>query len=453
MLPNRTDTVLNCNNEINHNNEELRFSDSLVDRADLLFELRSLRNRNYEVSIGCAADIAYDGVENVQRVFDDLEAKGRLFAEKSNELVLRDLGLTSLRDISPSVLRKSYANKEDQFEEMRASLLFDELKMPWHIQRGSALALQTIVDAHDLIVCDDDCSKEGKYPTMSGKLPYYDKDFVFGDNDGSLSGLRLDDAIILTEQAFNGKSEKEAKVQADASLAKLDSFFRAPVSREFKDIVAYCYDSLGIRSRKVEVCSAISGHIDAILEKDPTRNNLTMLSIGCGTAQAILEVAAEVKSKGIDSKLILLDQDPIALAAAKNHAIQMGLGDSLEIHCERLFNKRGQLLDMTKILNGRSIDVAEDTGLREYLPDLIYRNLTKSVWEQMSDDGIMTTGNMNLNRPQAEFLHGLMGWRPYVIMRSIEQGFALHEESGVPAGKTTARVTRDGVYTLFFSRK
>ena len=65
----------------------------------------------------------------------------------------------------------------------------------------------------------------------------------------------------------------------------------------------------------------------------------------------------------------------------------------------------------------------------------------------------MSTGNMNVNRPQPEFLHGLMGWQPTVRLRTIAQGFALHEASGITRGSTTAHVTPDGVYTLFVSKK
>ena len=61
----------------------------------------------------------------------------------------------------------------------------------------------------------------------------------------------------------------------------------------------------------------------------------------------------------------------------------------------------------------------------------------------------MITGNMNVNRPQKEFLHGLMGWVPKVRMRSIKEGFKLLQKSGIPKESIKATVTASGVYTVF----
>ena len=47
-------------------------------------------------------------------------------------------------------------------------------------------------------------------------------------------------------------------------------------------------------------------------------------------------------------RLILIDQDPIALAAAEQFAIQMGLENDIEIHCKQLFKGNGR---KTRVLN------------------------------------------------------------------------------------------------------
>lgn len=455
MLPisNNKAKLSSVDNQINRFVGRLDKSEVESHSPELKLEMAEARLDGYEVSKGHTDDEAYLRPDMIADVYYDLGSRGDIFDEMGKEAVKLELGVVSLADVGSSALRKAYVQREDCLEGIRADLLFDDTKMPWHLQRGSALALQTIIDAHDLIAYDSGSESEGLYSTMSGRLPYYDGGFKFGESDGSLNGLSLKKALIQSRQRFYGEEEEDAIKKADEALAKLDTFFKAPIAKDFKDIVAYCFDSLGIRSRKQEVCRAVSAHIDGILEKDPSRDNITLLSVGCGTAQAILEVAADIRDKGIKPSVILLDQDPVALAAAKNLAGQVGLSDAVEIHCERLFDQKGQLFDITQILDGRKIDVAEDTGLREYLPDGIYCNLTSAVWNHLSFDGIMTSGNMNINRPQPEFLNGLMGWRPSVIMRSISKGFELHEKSGIPKGNTKARVTRDGVYTLFFSYK
>ena len=65
----------------------------------------------------------------------------------------------------------------------------------------------------------------------------------------------------------------------------------------------------------------------------------------------------------------------------------------------------------------------------------------------------MVTGNMNENRPQKEFLHGLMGWLPRVTMRKIKRSFELLIESGVPREAISAEVVPSGVYTIFTAEK
>lgn len=170
----------------------------------------------------------------------------------------------------------------------------------------------------------------------------------------------------------------------------------------------------------------------------------------------MLEVMQDVVAKGRDAKLILIDQDPIALAAAGELARQMGLEDNIEVHCTQLFiKKEGKLamMDLQDVVQGRELDVCEDSGLREYFPDSMYKDLTTQAWAALAPGGLMTTGNMNKNRPQAEFLHGLMGWPLKVRMRHIRDIARLHAQAGIPKEASRLRVTQDGVYTLCFSVK
>ncbi len=439
-------------------------TETLKDKSDLgeasnkllEAEIIDMRGRGYEVNVGSTEDLAYEDPEKISDVFSLLDSLGLDYKQQSRDVNSFSMAALSIhshanrRGIPTPVFFGQVRKKRDKdLEEIRAAVLFDETKMPWHLQRGRALALQTIVDAHGLIVDDG----PGLYPTMSGRLNLDVEDFVFSESDGAIASMSLREAFIDSKQRLDGKGINRAKEEADKAFTNLDIFLKAPVTQDFKDIVAYCQDSLGIRNRLQEVLGAVDGHVEKKIEANPDLESMVLLSVGCGTAQAILEVAQNILSKGIEPAIILLDQDPIALASARKLAEQMGLGEFVEVHCERLFDNSGRPFNIEKILAGRKVDIAEDTGLREYLPDRIYKNLSSTVWRNLSEDGMMTTGNMNVNRPQPEFLHGLMGWYPNVIVRKIKQGFELHEKSGVPRGATKAQVTHDGVYTLFFSYK
>ncbi len=419
-------------------------------------EINNIYARGYAVSVGETEDTAYESIDKITEVFTDLQDKGVQFSEGSKRFALGSSALASALEYTPvpqfnAVRRRIKAQREA----LRHDLLYgleDVQGMPWHDQNGKALALGTIVDAHELRAVGE---TSGTFDTVSGRLAdSLTADFSFSSEavSGNIAGKHLRDAVFDTKNTFSrGKSANRVQASVERDIARLDAFTSAPVHAGFKDIVAYCTDSLGIRSRKEEVRKEINRHVDA-----SDKEAFLMMSVGCGTAQPMLEVMQDLYAKGRQSKLILIDQDPIALAAASELAAQMGLEDAIEIHCNQLFVGSGRstrVMDIQDVLQGRELDVCEDSGLREYFPDAMYEDLTRQAWDALAEDGLMTTGNMNKNRPQPEFLHGLMGWPIQVRMRHIQDITRLHKKAGIPPSSSRLRVTQDGVYTLCFSSK
>lgn len=438
--------------------------DNLLIKASLLREIDNLRQQGYEVNFSPESertDVAYDNIEAVVAMFERLEVGGQQYEHGHRKLLnRRQLGaasivarlhMTPLQAVT-APFRVASRQVHDAKEVTRQNILYSSDKMPWHKQSGQAMALLTIAFAHEL----ESEQTNGIYPTMSGLLGDEIFDINFDKrSSGFLQGKTMAEANVAAQQHLYGKSRDSAKASTQRRIRELHEFIDQPISEDFKQVVQYCTDSLGIRSRKDKVREIISLYVDERLEREPKLKELTLLSVGCGTALPIFEVAKVLKDKGISPKVILLDQDPIALAAAQCLAEkeEFGLGDSIELHCRRLFSKLGSTLDLSPVIQGRKIDIVEDTGLREYLPKRIYKSLTSALWKSLAPGGIMSTGNMSTHRPQPEFLHGLMGWEPIVRMRDIATGFALHEASGIAKGLTTAYVTPDGVYTLYISRK
>lgn len=418
-------------------------------------EIQNLTEAGYDVSVGDTPDKAYESPEKIQAIYEFLDRQGKAFESASSRLALGSASLALALEFSPVPQLSSVRRRvKAQREALRGSLLYDIVTVqgqPWHQQNGKALALGTIVDAHDLRVLGHD---EG-YDTMSGRLGNeVTRDFTFPIEGVSenLAGKRLEDAVFESKRAFRGKRpESLADKAAEQELVKLEQFIEAPVHEGFKNIVAYCSDSLGIRSRKEEVRQEINRYVDT-----SDKESFLMMSVGCGTAQPMLEVMQDLHEKGRSSRMVLIDQDPIALAAAVQLADQMGLREMIEVHCNQLFVGSGRatrIMDLQDVLQGRQVDICEDSGLREYFPDAMYEDLTRQAWDALADDGLMTTGNMNKNRPQAEFLHGLMGWPIKVRMRHMRDVARLHEKAGIPRSASRLRVTQDGVYTLCFSSK
>lgn len=417
-------------------------------------EIKDARSEGYEVTIGSSPDKAYDTPEKIEEVYGYLRQRDEVLESEKSLLATLRLGELGINPFKWSKQRQKHAYQ--LLEPVRDRLLFGPTEanaQSWHRQRGRAAALLTIALAHELRT-GTDSSREG-YATMSGILTEEVLDYVFPENSGFVSGMTVSEAVTATEVKYSGKSTTAATAIAKKRMTEMADFIAAPNSDQFLDIVRYCSDSLGIRSRKLEVGAAISDHaLHEHIKNGRALDDMLLLSFGCGTALPMLEVLRDIKDELSDCpRLLLVDQDPLALASAAVISKKMGLDDKIEMRCERLFSRLGNPLDLEPILAGRQITIAEDSGLREYLPAKVYTKLTSESWRHLEPGGLMTTGNMNLNRPQSEFLHGMMGWQPTVQMRSIAEGFILHEKAGIGRGRTRARVTRDGVYTLFFSKK
>ena len=421
-------------------------------------EIIGLASRGYDIKVRQdedQPDKAYDNLERIGEVYDYLRLQGLQLEREFKQHRMAESVLTKVLNIIPANARKK-AKKDDAIKEaIRERLLFGEdhtNSMPWHKQRGRAHALLTITSAHSF---STELDKSGEYEYMGGPLTNEVFNFQFEDNDfDRFSGLTLREAMHESEIEYSRKTPEAAESRTKRRLDDLSVFLESPVTENFKKVIQYCYDSLGIRERKNEVNRTLLEHISSQVEQGREVEDMIGMSFGCGTALPILEAAQTIKQvHGESPTIILLDQDPLALASASILAKNMGLGNKIELHCRKLFSEFGRPLDLNDVLDGRKLDFSEDSGLREYLPDGVYKKLSQETWKNLRSGGLMMTGNMNIHRPQKEFLHGLMGWHPNVIMRSIEDGFKLHQASGIPASSTKAVVTRSGVYTNFSSIK
>lgn len=345
-----------------------------------------------------------------------------------------------------------------EFNETRASLraggyhglaLFEELEATrqrlfygpsqgsaWSAQKGCATALLTLMEA-------------GRgHPNLSATVGPDVLDTVFAD------GTSLEELLVKSRADFFGQSREDAVDGAKTRMSDLEQFINGPLYPRWEQVLLYGTDGLGIRSRKQIVTHVVVEFVRRqIAAHTPLVEPAVMVSIGCGTALPVFDIARDLKFLGIRPELVLVDQDPIALAFALELARQRGLSDHVEIHCTRLFDRRSQPVDITAILNGRTPLLIEDTGLREYLPDTMYKTLTSSSWQALAAGGLLVSGNMNANRPQAQVLNGLIGWQPKVFARTLAQAAALHVKAGIDIGELQACVTKDGVYTVYVAEK
>ena len=422
-------------------------------------EIVDLRAQGYKVRVGEKSDPAYDNPEKIEKVYSYLERGGRELREVRNRFIRSNMGRAAVADVVSKIpfiskLAGSWNKELDDFlEPCRDELLYGEEEtdsQSWHRQRGSASTFLSIGPAFSLAVIEGGkLAFPGRYPTMSGPID----ESLF---DEKIDGMPLRDMMIKAEVANHDKTQQEAARAVDERINNVRKFINAPVTPKFAEVIKYCTDSLGIRERGDLAGRLTVAYILNTNEQDKNRSidDMLVMSFGCGTGLPALEMLKELKEKtGQAPTAILIDQDPLALAAAQNLAKKMGLENNVEIHCHRLFSKFGRPLGLKKVLKGRQVDVMEDSGLREYLPDMVHKKLTEESWGFLRDGGLMITGNMNENRPQKDFLHGLMGWTPNVIMRPIARSLKLLQAAGVSKDNVTANVTASGVYSVFAVEK
>ena len=415
-------------------------------------EIADLRSEGCRVKIGEKTDPAYNNPDNIKNTYDYLERGDAKLKEVRKHFIHKNLATAAIANVldkTPFVKMGKWGEKIDSYLEIfRDKLLYGKDQtdsQPWHNQRGSALTFLTISEAYRLRVSrkKGELSSKGKYPTMSGPLD----ESVF---DEKINGLPLTE-VMVQDKINNGVDKATAVEEVEKRIGEVKEFIQAPVTEKFSNVIRHCADSLGIRER-VETVNGLSiDHLKKVAEKENRSiDDMLVMSFGCGTGLATLKMLKKLKDEtGEAPTVILLDQDPLSLAAAQSLAKKWNLEDKIEVHCERLFSKLGKPLSLEGVLGGRKLDIAEDSGLREYLPDGVYKQLTRESLKFLRTGGLMITGNMNVNRPQKEFLHGLMGWVPKVRMRSIKEGFKLLQKSGIPKESIEATVTASGVYTVF----
>ena len=419
-------------------------------------EIADLRSEGCRVKIGEKTDPAYNNPDGIKDTYNYLKRGDAKLKEIRKNFIHKNLATAAIANVldkTPFVKMGKWGKKIDLYLEFfRDKLLYGEnqtASKPWHNQRGSALTFLTISEAYRLRVSrkKGEILSEGKYPTMSGPLD----ESVF---DEKINGLPLTE-VMIQDKINNGVDKATAIEEVEKRISDVREFIQVPVTEKFSNVIRHCADSLGIRER-VETVNGLSiDHLKKVAEKENRSiDDMLVMSFGCGTGLATLKMLKKLKDEtGEAPTVILLDQDPLSLAAAQSLAKKWNLEDKIEVHCERLFSKLGKPLSLEGVLGDRKLDIAEDSGLREYLPDGVYKQLTRESLKFLRSGGLMITGNMNVNRPQKEFLHGLMGWVPKVRMRSIKEGFKLLQKSGIPKESIEATVTASGVYTVFAIEK
>lgn len=145
-----------------------------------------------------------------------------------------------------------------------------------------------------------------------------------------------------------------------------------------------------------------------------------LISLACGSTRAIIEVMAELKTKGIVVRAILVDIDQGALDYAKGLAKQNGVCGQIETYKTTV----SQVVELSRDFKPQVIEML---GFLDYLPKEKAIRLAIKIWESLESKGIFITCNIAPNLDM-HFLKWVVNWP--MIYRTAGELVEIATEAG-----------------------
>ncbi len=157
----------------------------------------------------------------------------------------------------------------------------------------------------------------------------------------------------------------------------------------------------------------------AVLQFSAQRE-VRIISLACGSAQAVIETVAEFKAEGIAAKAILVDIDQSALDYAVNLASQNGVLSQITI-------VRGSAYQIARISRNFKPHIVEMVGLLDYFEIDEAIRLIAKIEQILEPNGVFLTCNIGPN-PERYFLKWVINWK--MIYRTTAQLAEIIREAG-----------------------
>ena len=170
---------------------------------------------------------------------------------------------------------------------------------------------------------------------------------------------------------------------------------------------------------------------------------ITILSIGAGSARAVIDVAGVYARDGQQRiKVIAVDKNPDAAKYSLNLAKQFSIVNSFQAIT-------ASLGDEDRYLKAPP-DIVEMVGLLDYFDDDQAVKVMKRVYNFLKPGGIFITANVN-NNPERPFVTHTAGWE--LIYRTPSQLCVLSERAGFDIEHSEFIQEPLGIHTVAILRK
>lgn len=158
----------------------------------------------------------------------------------------------------------------------------------------------------------------------------------------------------------------------------------------------------------------------AILRFSNDHKEVRLISLACGSAQAVLETIAELKAKGVIVSAFLIDIDQEALDYAISLAYKLDIADKVQVF-------KGSVSQVTKLSKKFKPQIIEMLGLLDYIPQKKAIKLAEKIKQSLEPNGIFITCNIAPNL-EMNFVKWVINWS--MIYRKPEELLEIAIEAG-----------------------
>jgi len=205
---------------------------------------------------------------------------------------------------------------------------------------------------------------------------------------------------------FDGLGPKCRAVKEGAkSWAALHTLYNFPQAKYKTNAIGRIVDLFwllglknprGVRNRLKIVTSRLSEECTRLLKEKQT---ITILSLACGSAEAVLSAVASLGADKDRVHVFLLDQEQSALDYAQREADRLGV---------KITTTKSSVARIRKVFKSKA-DIVEMVGLLDYLDDGTATRVFEMIQDAMIPDGMFITANIIPNE-EITFLRYCSDW-------------------------------------------
>lgn len=219
-----------------------------------------------------------------------------------------------------------------------------------------------------------------------------------------------------------------------------------------RDFFQGCRDAIAVRQRARVAQELVLEHV---LNSGQRSEPMVSASLGCGAAGPVYEMGRRLAAHDVPlSRILLLDNDVMALASARSLANHVGVDADVELL--QLDVVRDSLVSR---LGPHRLDIVDLLGLFEYIPTEVRRNntvyrpaesLLRAVGRVVRPGGVIVLANMLACRPQQVFFSQV--WPP-LYQRSVTATLDIVRGAGYKLSDASVRIPAgNGIYAIFAIR-